>query len=79
MNLHRPATAKQADTEEGVDVRDLPALMDSDSDGTLVDDPLPLSYTPAPPTSPPWDTSAQHALCVTTTSQPCSVLSSRCQ
>ena len=37
--------------EEGEDVSDLPALMDSDDDEMLTDDPLPLSPTPVSCTS----------------------------
>ena len=41
----RPLTPRQA--EEGVDVSDLPALMDSDDDEMLINDPVPLSPTPS--------------------------------
>ena len=60
-NQPQLSTSRQADTEEGVDVRDLPALMDLDDDEMLIDDPLPLSPTPqcpVPPTTPTSDDSA---------------------
>ena len=46
-----PSKPRLADTDKGVDVGDLPALMDSDNDETLIDDPLALSYSPASCTS----------------------------
>lgn len=56
-----PSALRQADIEDGVDVSDLPALMDSDSHEMLIDDSLPLSpvpQSPVPPTTPSSNNSA---------------------
>lgn len=47
----QPSILRQADIE-GVDISDLPTLIDLDNDEMLTDDPLPLSLTPQPPVHP---------------------------
>ena len=54
-NKSQASISSQADIEEGVDINDLPALMDPADHEILIDDPLPLSPAPqfpVPPTIP---------------------------